>query len=87
MILKKNELLWQELHRVKELFVGFYNTLKTYTAVLKGRPVGYLQTIESGRQKIYLVDLPSGEVKDLYQTGPGESMAISKVLPNGDILG
>ena len=46
LVIAKNEGgKWVESHRIADKFVGYYDTLKTYTTLEHGKPYVYLQTI------------------------------------------
>lgn len=67
--------------------MGYYSTLKTFTALENGVSLAYVQTLEKAVQKVYRIDLETGKVTDLGKNEAGKCLYIQEVLDNGLLLG
>lgn len=59
-IAKKEEGEWKETHRIKDAFVGYYDTIKSETFEFEGQSYAYFQTLEKGDQWIKRINLETG---------------------------
>lgn len=65
--MKKKEGEWIETGRIKEKFVGYYDTLKIFIAKHGQETIAYTQTIENNDSAIYRIDLERGQYKNITE--------------------
>lgn len=67
-IMKKKEDQWVETTRIKEKFVGYYDTLKIFIAKRGQQTIAYTQTIENNDSAIYRINLENGDYKNITES-------------------
>lgn len=86
-IAKKIEGSWVETHRVKEHFVGYYDTLKNYMIVEDGKTFAISQTIQKSSAQIYKIDVETGQYQNLTEKFTHHDFDLSDVYTTGFMSG